>query len=86
MKAQPKTRVIEIKEAPVLKNPFVQQGIRDLNSAKAWGEKNGHAVVYFMPKKQKVYADRLKTDVAAQAEKLEEQSVQLVMFAESDLS
>lgn len=80
----PKTKVIEIKEAPALKNPFIQQGIRDAASAQHWGEKNGHSVVYFMPKKQKVYADRLKTNVAAQAEKIEEKSVQLVMFAEGE--
>ena len=84
MKKTLKTKVIEIKETPALKNPFIQQGIRDTAAAQTWGEKNGHAVVYFMSKKQKVYADRLKTDVAAVAEQLHEKSEQLVLFAEGE--
>lgn len=83
MKTQ-KTKVIEVKEAPKMKNPVILQGIRDTASAQAWGEKNGHAVVYFIAKKQKVYADRLKTDVATQAAQIECQSQQLVMFAEGE--
>ena len=81
MKTQ-KTKVIEVKEAPTLKNPHILQGIRDSASAQAWGEKNGHAVVYFLPKKQRVYAERLQTNVAALAAQIQEQSHQLVMFAE----
>lgn len=83
MKTQ-KVKVIEVKAAPDLKNPYIQQGIRDVTSATNWGEKNGHAVVYFIAKKQKVYAERLQTNVAACAEKIELQSVQLVMFAEGE--
>lgn len=77
-----KVQVIEVKDAPALKNPNIQQGIRDIAAAKAWGDKNGHAVVYFMPKKQRVYADRLKINVAEQAAEIEAKSAQLVMFAE----
>lgn len=82
---KPKTKVIEVKQAPGLKNPYIQQGIRDVSSAMKWGEKNDHAVVYFIAKKQRVYAERLQTNVAARAEKIEQQSVQLVMFAEGEV-
>ena len=85
MTKNPKTKVIDVKEAPTLKNPFIQQGIRDAASATAWGEKNGHAVVYFLAKKQRVYAERLKADVAAVAKEIQQRSEQLVLFAEGDL-
>ncbi len=78
-----KTKVLEVKEAPTLKNPFIQQGIRDAASAKAWGEKNGHAFVYYLPRKQKVYAARLLQKVDEQAMEIERKSEQLVLFAES---
>ena len=81
MKTQ-KTKVIDVKEAPPLRNPHILQGIRDTASAQAWGEKNGHAVVYFLAKKQRVYAERLLTDVATQAAQIQKRSRQLVMFAE----
>lgn len=57
MKTQ--TRVIEIKQPPTLDNPAILQGIRDVRSAQAWGEKNGYTIVYFIHRKQKVYAERV---------------------------
>ena len=80
-----KTKALEVKEAPDLKNPYIQQGIRDLSAAKAWGEKNGHAFVYFIPRKQRVYAERLLQKVDEQAQEIEQKSAQLLMFAESVL-
>lgn len=77
-----KTKAIEVKEPPKLKNPFIQQGIRDLAAAKAWGEKNHHAFVYFIARKQRVYAERLLQKVDEQAQEIEQQSEQLLMFAE----
>lgn len=52
-------KVIEVKQAPQLKNLATLSGIRDKDAARAWGEKNGYAVVYFVASKQRVYADRL---------------------------
>ncbi len=80
-----KTKVIvhEIKQPPVLKNPAMTQGIRDTAAAKAWGEKNGHAIVYFLAKKRRVYAERLHTKVDEQAREIEAKSMQLVMLAEN---
>jgi len=57
------TKVIEVKEPPQLGDPTILQGIRDKAAAQNWGEKNGHAIVYFMAKKQKVYAERLPVKV-----------------------
>lgn len=78
-----KIKILEVKEAPKLKNPFIQQGIRDMTSARAWGEKNGHSVVYFIARKQRVYAERLLQKVDEQARAIERKSEQLVLFAES---
>jgi len=78
----PKTKVIEVKEAPKLNNPVILQGIRDKAAAETWGMKNGHSVVYFIAKKQRVYAERLHTRVDEQAKVIEKKAVQLLMFAE----
>lgn len=77
------TKVIEVKQAPNMPNPFIQQGIRDKAAAEAWGQKNGHAFVYYLPRKQKVYAARLLQKVDEQAQEIEKKSEQLLMFAES---
>lgn len=62
---KPTTKVIDCKEPPALKNPVMLQGIRDRAAAQAWGEKNGYGMVYYMPKKQRVYAERLQTNEMA---------------------
>lgn len=80
-----KTKVIEVKQAPNMTNPNIQQGIRDKTAAQNWGEKNGHAFVYYLPRKQKVYAERLLQKVDEQAQEIEQKSEQLLMFAESAL-
>jgi hypothetical protein len=54
------TKVIEVKEAPQMSKPAIQQGIRDKAAAQNWGEKNGYSTVYFMARKQKVYAEKLQ--------------------------
>jgi len=77
------TKVIEVKQAPNMLNPFIQQGIRDKAAAETWGEKNGHAFVYYLPRKQKVYVERLLQKVDEQAQEIEQKSAQLLMFAES---
>ncbi len=76
-----KTTVIEVKLPPTMRNPFIQQGIPDTNAARAWGERNGHAVVYFVAKKQKVYAERLLTSVDAKAEEIWLKSKDLLQVA-----
>ena len=78
-------QVIEIKEPPQLKNPIILQGIRDKEAARIWGEKHGHAIVYFMTKKQRVYAERLQTQINQQARKIEQASQRLVEKAEASL-
>lgn len=74
---KPVTKVIEIKEPPQLKKAAIQQGIRDKAAAENWGRKNGYTIVYFMPKKQKVYAERLTMRVDAQAKEIERQMDEL---------
>jgi hypothetical protein len=78
-----KVKVIEVKDAPTLKSPAMLSGIRDKNAAQAWGEKNGHATVYFLAKRQRVYAERLQVRVDEQAKDIEQASAELVVMAES---
>lgn len=80
-----KTKVIEVKETPKLKNPAMLSGIRDKTAAQSWGEKNGHAVVYFLAKRQRVYAEKLMVRVDEQAEQIEQASAELVSVAEGAL-
>jgi hypothetical protein len=81
-----RVNVVEIKDAPKLKYPAViQQGIRDKASAEKWGMKNGFPTVYFMSKRQKVYAERLQTRVDHIAQAIEEASADLVAVAEAAL-
>lgn len=80
-----KTKVIEVKETPKLKNPAMLSGIRDKNAAQSWGEKNGHATVYFLVKRQRVYAEKLMVRVDEQAEQIEQASAELVSVAEGAL-
>ncbi len=79
-----KVKVFEVKEIPTLKNPAIQSGIRDAAAAQAWGEKNGHAIVYFLTRKQRVYAERLHTKVDEQAKEIQMKANQLVLFAENN--
>lgn len=81
----PKTKVIEVKETPQLKSPAMLSGIRDKNAAQAWGEKNNYAVVYFMAKRQRVYAEKLLVRVDDKAKQLEQASTELVAMAEATL-
>jgi hypothetical protein len=80
-----KVKVIEVKEAPRLNAPAILSGIRDKNAAQAWGEKNGHATVYFLAKRQRVYAEKLLARVDVNAEEIETASAKLVVIAEGAL-
>jgi hypothetical protein len=77
------TKVIEIKETPSLKNPAIMVGIRDKAAAQRWGEKNGYAVVYFITRRQKVYAEKLTAKVDALAKDLHARSAELREMAET---
>ena len=72
MKAQ--VKVIEVKQAPQLQVAAIQQGIRDKAAAQHWAEKNGYTTVYFMARKQKVYAEKLQVKVNDQAKQIERKS------------
>lgn len=71
-------KVIDIKEPPQLQHPAIQQGIRDKVAAVNWGERNGYSTVYFMVRKQKVYAEKLQVKVDDQAKQIEAESQQLL--------
>jgi ribosomal protein L37AE/L43A len=58
-----KTKVVEVKTAPQLQVAAIQQGIRDKAAAENWGKRNRYPIVYFMARKQKVYAEKLRTKV-----------------------
>ena len=77
---KPKVNVIPITEKtkPKFKNPVFQQGIRDRAAAEAWGEKNDFDTVYFLPGKQRVYAERTSMRVDLRGKKLAEQSTEVL--------
>jgi len=77
-----KIKVIEVQSAPALKNPAMLSGIRDKAAAETWGEKNGYPTVYFIAKKQRVYAEKLTIRVDDKARKIEQASVELTIRAE----
>ena len=78
-----KVNVIMAKDAPVLKNPEILQGIRDRAGAETWGMKNGFSTVYFIARKQRVYAERLLKRVDQQAKQIEMASKQLTLREEA---
>ena len=80
-----KTIVVEVKKTPSLLAPAMLSGIRDKSAAQSWGEKNGYAVVYFLAKRQRVYAERLMVRVDEKAEEIEQASAELVSVAEGAL-
>lgn len=77
-----RVKVIEVQIAPTLKNPAMLSGICDKSAAEAWGARNGYDVVYFLARKQKVYADKLAVRVDEKAGKIERASVELTIRAE----
>lgn len=77
-----RVNVLTVRKAPALKHPVIVSGIRDRESARAWGEKNGHAVVYYLPQKQRAYADQMATRVDQIAGTMQKQSKQLLKEAE----
>ena len=77
------TRVMDCKISPEIRKPAMQQGIRDRAGAQAWAEKHGYPVVYFMTKKQRVYAERLTVRVDLQAQALEQASHALLTAVEA---
>lgn len=58
-------KVHEVKEAPAIGKPEMQQGIRTREEAESWAKKNGYTVVYFFKKHERVYADRLSRQQSA---------------------
>ncbi len=74
-------KVAIVKSVPVLKNLTMTSGVRDKDSAETWGRKNGYGVVYFLPRLQRVYADRMAT-VERKTLEIEKRSEQLRLFAE----
>lgn len=77
-----KVTVIEKKEAPHGIGFEMQQGITSKESAMKWAIKRGYSVVFYVAKKQRVYADRLQARIDHQASKIEQASVDLLAVAE----
>jgi hypothetical protein len=50
---------------PAIGKPEMMQGIRTAEGAAKWGEKNGYSLVYFLQKKERVYADKTTRTPAA---------------------
>jgi hypothetical protein len=80
--AKSKVIVIKVNEAPKMNNPVMVSGVRDAAAAQTWGEKNGHKVVYYLAKKQRVYAERLLVRVDEKAQEIEQASKELLSMAE----
>lgn len=80
---EPKIK-IEVVKAPPKKFTDMLAGIRTKEEAKNWGAKWGFTVVYFLPTRERVYAQRMQK-VADQAKKLETKSVRLMANATASL-
>jgi len=68
---KPTTKVINVSGSPILggkltlKNPDFMYGVKDRAAAQAWGEKHGYAIVYFWPRRNRAYAEKLTARVEA---------------------
>ena len=73
--------VIVVKEPPTLRKPEIVSGFRDKAAVQAWAEKNGHATVYYVEKRQRVYVERFLTQVDEVAGDIEQASAELLAMA-----
>lgn len=80
-----RVNVIVVKEPPTLRKPEIVSGFRDKSAVQAWAEKNGHATVYYLVKRQRVYVERFLIRVDEVAMEIESASVKLVTMAEGAL-
>lgn len=76
-----KIKVEVVKTAPKQFTDMLA-GIRTKEEAKNWGEKWGFTVVYFLPTRERVYAQRMRK-VSDQAKTLETKSVRLTAIAQA---
>lgn len=67
-----KPQVILVNVPPQINNPFIQQGIRDKEAAEHLAVKHGYKIIYYLAKKQKVYAERI-VPVTAPNQELEKE-------------
>jgi len=56
---KPTTKVNNVNGSPDLKNLDFMCGVKDRMAAQAWGEKHGYAIVYFWPRRNRAYAEKL---------------------------
>ena len=66
---QPKEFEVQVTQipdlvVPILAHPHVAADIKSLAQAEAWGRENLHGIVYWMPSKKRVYAERCVCDMA----------------------
>ena len=76
---------VEIVKRPPEKFSGMLAGIRTKEEAAHWAEKNGFTVVYFLPNKERVYAQEM-SKACRKARALEEQSLRLVAGATAALN
>jgi len=74
---KPQITVIVVKDPPTLKNRSFNRGSGTRLKAVSWAMKNGFQVVYLVPRKQRVYAEKLSKRVDQQAKVIEQASKQL---------
>lgn len=77
-----KVQVNVVPKVPFLSSPHFVSGITDKESARAWGEKNGYSLVYYLESAGRVYADRLTVRVDVQAEQIQRKSKDLLRMTE----
>lgn len=75
--------VMVVTSAPAIGKPQMMQGIRTKEAAQIWAHKEGYATVYFLPKHERVYADKLTKRVDVLAGQLENKSDHLAQIAEA---
>lgn len=79
------TRVVVQHTIPILQIPVMQSGIVSLAQAKDWGIRMGYAVVYYLPSRSRVYAERTSLRVNDTAKDIQKKSARLVEEANEAL-
>lgn len=77
-----KTTVQIVHSPPAIAKVEMMSGIRTKEEAAHWAETHGYSTVYWLQKRQRVYADKFTKNVAALAEQLKTTSEQLLKVAE----
>lgn len=77
-----KIQVICVEEPPAIGKVEMCQGIRSKDAAQAWAAKHGYPTVYWLVKRERVYADK-RSRIDLEAARMKAKSQELLQFSEN---